>query len=157
MSQMRINELIQKNIFTLQQHQNVFIDEQNTCGMNHLFTIAYDIQTQYACAQHTSTTASAPTTSVQNTTLLYTRHINKRYIYICVCVCVLTWHFIVIHLILIINFNQSKGLESFGSKTSVLIFLYAHKHMQYEQWHTTEFYLRICQHHNVYSIKFSYL
>lgn len=66
---MRINELIKNIIVTLQQNQNQFIGEQNTCGLNLLFTIAYDKQTQYACAQHLFT-ASTPTSPATDTTLL---------------------------------------------------------------------------------------
>jgi hypothetical protein len=34
----------------LYQHKALLISEQNTCEMNHLFTVAYDMQKQYAYA-----------------------------------------------------------------------------------------------------------
>ena len=63
MSQTRINELIQKNY--------IFItaESKRICGMNPPFTVAYDIQNQYACVQHLYT-ASTPTLPAKYKTLL---------------------------------------------------------------------------------------
>jgi hypothetical protein len=46
----------------------------------------------------------------------------------------------------------AQGLGSFGFKASILIF-HAYNHILYRQWHITEFYSRICQHHIVYTVQ----
>lgn len=67
-----------KNLYIqLYKHQAILIGEKNTCKMNPLFTITYNIETQYACAQQLHVSDSiCSMMSAQYITLYYIRHIN---------------------------------------------------------------------------------